>query len=253
MTLFAATAAHAAPVVDVCQSGSLLALTDGVAGVPSPCVLGAGTFLVQSLYFQNASKVGGSALAEYPMFNLRAGIGNRLELSIDTPSQVAYSGSRGAGLYILTHPGGGVLYRLTDSSRLAVALGATISPPVQRFEPVLSQPRYAFDLSSTYRLDDHFALDAAIMAHTSRSIGFNQMYPGGVLGLTYTPDRTTQLATSIGTRVVAHGSSLQRYGDVSVTHLLAKNVSVDVGLGTAFNPVADTKSHYLGAGLNFRP
>ncbi len=238
---------------DVC-GGGLLSLGANPSETPSACVLPPKTFLVESLYYQNASKVGGTALAAYPMVRLRAGLTQRLEMLVDAPSQVAESGLGGAGLYPASSPGLGLNYALAQSNIRAVTLGAELLPPESLYEPNrAAQPSYRLDLSSAFRVSQFLTLNAAVAGSSSRRVGLEHVCPTALVGASITPNPRTRISFDLGARIITRHSSWQSFGDISVTQLLRKKLAFDVGLGTAFNPVNDQKSHYLAAGFNFRP
>ncbi len=237
-----------------CGSGSLLALTDGASGTPSACTARRGEFLVESLYFQNASAVGGTALAAYPMFRLRAGVLPRLELLLDTPSQVAESGLGGVGLYLMSNPGFGAKFSAVDSGRLAISIGAEVEPPVNQYSPHRElQPKYSLDATWLYQVTPRFALTGLVGASTSRKVGLAHVFPGATVGAKIHADHLTDVSFDVGSRFIARQAQAQAFGDVSVERLLSRRLSFAVGLGTSFNPVVETKSHYLAAGFNYRP
>jgi hypothetical protein len=248
---FAPFAAKADQLSNACQGGeSPLATSDSGQTAPTPCVVASGDMLVQSLYFQNASKVGGSALAEYPLVNARIGVAKALEIDLNTPSEVAYSGSHGAGVYQTTEPGVGFQYAFDQGQRFVTAVGGTLDPAVSQFVPVLTQSKYSLDLTSAYRLDSRWSLDAAALTETPARVGFDRTLPAATLGVTYDPDQALQITSGFGSRVAERGDRLQKYGDLSLGKLLGKKVSLDVGVGSALNATANTKAHYLEAGLS---
>ena len=221
--------------------------------MPAACTLPRGELLVESQYFQNASAVGGTALAAYPLFRLRSGATSRLELLLDSPSQVAQSGVGGAGLYLRTNPGLGVNYALVGAGRLSLTAGAEVQPPVDRYSPDCGQqPKYTLHFAGLYQVDSTFALTGFVGASTSRRVGVTRDFPGASVGAKIHADQQTDVSIDVGSRFIARLAHPQSFGDISVERLFGKRIAVDVGLGTSFNPVIDTKSHYLAAGVNFR-
>jgi hypothetical protein len=61
----------------------------------NPCLVGRGHSVIDITYYQNASSVGGTALAAYPEATIRFGIARNLEVFVDAPSDVAKSGLDG--------------------------------------------------------------------------------------------------------------------------------------------------------------
>jgi hypothetical protein len=209
--------------------------------------------LVEGLYYQNASKVGGTALAAYPMVRLRAGLVRSLEFVADTPSQVAESGLNGRGVYPSSQLGLGLNYALAASGRYALALGAEARPPASRFASSETQPEYTLDAVSEYRLAKSFTLSGFLDGSTSRTVGLQHVFPMAALGFGFYPNARTELSTDVGSRFVVRHASPQSFGDISVTEALHKASAVEVGLGTTLNPVSNAKAHYLAVGFDFRP
>jgi hypothetical protein len=236
---------------EACTSQNPAFTTDDLGGIASPCAVAPGSLLVETLYYQNASRVGGTALAAYPLFRLRTGIVRRLEAVVDLPSQVAESGLGGIGLYPKTHLGYGLNYTFVRGSRVAAALGAEALPPSSRFTVNQAQPKYVLDLTAGYQIFARATLSAMATGSSSRQVGFEQVSPAAALRMAYDSSAVTQISTDIGTRVVARRLVGQSYGDVSLNERLRKNVNFAVGVGTTFNPVSNAKAHYLASGFNF--
>ena len=166
------------------------------SGIDSPCTVAPGGLLVESLYLQDASRVGGTALAVYPLFRLRTGVTDRLEAFVDTPSQIAESGHGGAGLYPTTRLGFGLNYTLVEGDRLAIALGAEQLPPISHFATTQTQSKYAFDMTSGYRLTTRVTLQAFADGASSSKWGFAEVYPSAALGAAYGVHRYELSSTS---------------------------------------------------------
>ncbi len=189
----------------------------------------------------NASRVGGTALAAYPLFRLRTGIVHHLEAVVDLPSQIAESGLNGAGLYPRTQLGYGLSYTAVSNARLAAAFGAEVMPPSSRFTVNETQPRYVIDFTVGYHVLPRATLSAIATGSSSRQVGFNQVNPAAAIRMAYDSSVATQFSTDVGARVVTRHSVAQSYGDVAVSERLRKNMTFAVGLGTTFNPVSNAK------------
>jgi hypothetical protein len=226
------------PPSSACTTQNPAFTTDDLSGVASPCAVTPGSLLIETLYYQNASRVGGTALAAYPLFRLRTGIVHHLEVVVDLPSQVAESGLNGAGLYPRTQMGYGLNYTALTNARLAAAFGAEVLPPSSRFTVNEAQPRYVVDFAMGYHLLPHATLSAIATGSSSRQVGFNQVSPSAAVRMAY------------DSSVVTRHSVAQSYGDVAVNERLRKNTTFTIGLGTTFNPVSNAKAHYLASGLN---
>jgi hypothetical protein len=241
--------AGAAP--SACTTQNPAFVVDDISGVASPCATAPGTLLLEALYYQNASSVGGTALAAYPLLRLRTGIVHRLEAIVDLPSQIAESGLAGAGLYPTTHLGYGLNYTFATNARMAAAFGVEVLPPSSRFVVDQAQPRYVFDLTEGYELNSRATLSAIATGSSSRDVGFERIFPAAAVRFAYDSSPATQISTDLGMRFVVRHSNAQRYGDVAVNERVRKGVNFSVGLGTTFNPISNAKAHYLASGFNF--
>lgn len=242
----------AAAPLSVCAEPNPAFTIDDPAGITAPCAVAPGSLLVETLYYQNASRVGGTALAAYPLFRLRAGLAKRLEVVVDTPSQVAESGLAGAGLYPRTHPGYGFSYTVASTGAFAASAGVEAVPPSSRFTVNEAQPRYVFDLTGGYQLSPRATLSAIATGSSSRQVGFQRIFPAAAVRAAYDASSVMQISSDVGMRIIARHSVGQSYGDVSVNERLRRYVTFAVGLGTTFNPVANEKAHYLASGFSFR-
>jgi len=253
-TLAAAAAAPAAAdeTASYCANLPLLDVATGSSSIASPCSVAPRSFLVDSLYYQNASLVGGSALAAYPLTSLRFGIAPRLEVVLDPPSQIAASAHDGAALYPTSHSGYGFNYTLGESERLAWSAEAGVVPPASFYNTTETQPKYSLGLVSAYHLTRRVTFKAQLAAATSHSAGFGTVLPTTALGADLATDSSTRFSLDLGNRAVTRRAAEQSFGDISVKHLIFRKFAVNVGLGTAFNSVDNAKAHYLSSGLSFR-
>lgn len=237
--------------LNVCGSSIVAFTEDDVSGFPAPCVAAPGSLIIETVYFQNASRVGGTALAAYPLVRLRTGIASRLEVVLDTPSQIAESGLHGLGLYPTTHLGYGLNYNVLATSRMALGIGSELVPQSSRFTVNAHQPRYVADFNLGYRVGDRTTISALADGASSQSVGFNRIAPAATLRVAYDSGPSTQLSTDFGSRLVARNANLQKYADVALNERVRKNITYSVGLGTTFNPVGNEKTHYLASGFDF--
>ncbi len=65
------------PAKAVCD-GSLRSLANTSHARMTPCIVRPGRIVIESMYYQNASSVGGTALAAYPEPTFRIGLAPRL-------------------------------------------------------------------------------------------------------------------------------------------------------------------------------
>lgn len=250
--LASAPAAAADGTNAICAPTNAPVFDDTISGIASPCATTPGTIVAETTYIQNASNVGGTALATYPMVTLRTGLAHDLAFVLDPPSEVAESGLRGLGVYVPTHLGYGLSYTATQTDRLALALFTSVLPPVYRFAPSLTQSKYALGFTSDYALGSKFSLGLSEQETSSATRGFDRIQPTSALSAAYTASADTEISTDLGTRVAGRRALAQSYSDVAVDESLAKHFVFKVGLGTTFNPVANAKPHYLASGVDYR-
>jgi hypothetical protein len=165
---------------------------------------------------------------------------------------LAQSGLRGAGLYPHTDLGIGLEYDLADLSRSSIGIGVAERPPLSLYATKTTQPIFALDSTAFYRLSQIFTLDGYAAGAMTNVRGTSRLLPTLDLGLGYAVASNTQISTGIGSRALAFHNRSQTFGDVSVSRVLRKNLALDTGLGTTFNPVSNAKAHYLSAGLDFK-
>lgn len=248
-----ATPAPAPPVasLNACATANPALTTDDLGGIPAPCAAARGTLAIETLYYQNASRVGGTALAAYPLFRLRTGIVRNLEAVVDTPSQIAMSGPNGIGLYPTTRLGYGLSYTFESTARTAIAFGAEMLPPNSRYTVDQAQPQYVLGLSAGIVLGKRWTLSAMLNGTSSPSVGLNRVNPAAAVRVAYSAGDDTQITAGFAKRVVVRRSAAQSSFDLAVNRRLCKNLTFDVGLGTTLNPVSNAKAHYLASGFNF--
>jgi hypothetical protein len=235
-----------------CTTGDPAFTADDLSGLTAPCAESTGNVAIETLYFQNASSIGGTALAAYPLFRIRTGLFSRVEAVVDTPSQIAESGPHGTGLYPTTRFGYGANYTFVSGADAAAGLGVEMVPPNSRFATTQSQPKYILDLTGGYRLNRRATLSAIATGASSHSVGFQRILPTLAVRTSYDASTVTQISTDLGERVVARRAVAQSFGDVAVNERLRKNLHFAVGLGTTFNPVSNAKAHYLASGFDVR-
>jgi hypothetical protein len=232
-----------------CSIANAAFANDDLSGFPSLCTVAPGRLAVETVYFQNASRAGGTALAAYPLVRLRTGVARGLEAYVDPPSQVAESGLHGLGLYPVTHIGYGVNYALHARDDAAGTLGIEVVPPASRFAVNEQQPKYIFT-AGYGRQFGRYALAVSAQGSSSRTAGFGRIAPSAAVRLTGDAGSRTQISTDVGSRVVAHGAVAQTFADVSISERLRSNLGFALGIGTTFNGVENAKAHYLASGFN---
>jgi hypothetical protein len=235
----------------ICSEDSS-ATYDDVSGIWSPCATPRGSVLAEATYLQNASSVGGTALAAYPMLTLRTGVLRNVEFVFDSPSQIAESGLHGIGLYPKSHLGYGLRYTAAQTQRTALAVVMEVQPQEFQFSPNRSQSRYVLGFTSEFAVSRKLSVGLSSLGTASAKDGVVRILPSSAVTTTYSLTPTTQLSTDLGTRIQGRKASAQSFSDVSITELLRKNLAFKLGLGTTFNSSMNTKPHYLAAGFNYR-
>jgi len=238
---------------EVCTNASLLTTATGSSQIPSPCIVPAGNFLVEALYYQNASKVGGTALAAYPLLGFDAGLGRRTDVVLDLPSQIAESGRNGAGVYRRSHATYGLRYGFAQTERFALTAAIAVVPPASVYAPSETQPKFRLDVNSAYRLTPKLAIKARSQGATSHTAGVGRILPEQDLGADIALGKLTVFSPDLGLRSVTAHAHPQSFADLCVKHLLSRRIMFDAGIGTTFDQVDHAKAHYVAAGLSLRP
>lgn len=244
--------AQSVAVTNLCSTADHFALSEDLSGTWSPCTMRPGSVFAAVTYLQNASAVGGTALAAYPMLHLRTGITKDLEFVFQSPSQIAESGLHGIGLYPMTHLGYGLRYTLRQTDRFAVALLGETLPPMSRFSPNHVQSKYLFGLTAEYVVNPKLALGFATNGTSSSRVGFQRILLSATTRAAYNVTPVTQISADLGTGVVSKRMVWQTFGDISVNQALRDNLAFNVGVGSAFNAVSNVKAHYLASGFTYR-
>jgi hypothetical protein len=232
------------------------AITDiaagAAAGMPEQCPMPAGDLLFESLYYQNASKVGSSALAAYPLVRILTGVTDRASIVFDAPAQIAESGPNGTGLYPHTAAGVGFDYVYAQTTRASFGIGGEVHPPTSLYATSPTQSLFALDLTSAYRVSNAVTIDASATGSQAQRSGYRRLLPTTDIGLVYAFEQRTDFTLDIGGRRLARSGRTQPFGDVSLVRSLGHNVAIVTGLGTSFTPSLNTKTHYLSAGVDVR-
>jgi hypothetical protein len=240
----------AAPPPVICAPGAFAAYDD-ISGIWSPCVAPRGLVVVESTYIQNASAVGGTNYAAYPMLDLRTGVLPGLEFAFHSPAQVAESGPKGIGLYPRTHPGYGLRFAALTAPRLSVIVATDVLPPMSRFSPNQVQSQYVFGATSAYEITPRFAMGFAASGTSSGKAGFARFLPAQAFKASYAIGRGTAISVDLGSSEPARRTP-QRFGDLALNQAVNSHVAFKLGVGTAFNAAMNSKAHYLATGFNYR-
>jgi hypothetical protein len=244
------------PVKAVCDQ-SLRSVANTSHARMTPCIVRRGQIVIEAMYYQNASREGGTALAAYPEATFRIGLTPRLELFIDAPSDVAKSGNAGQGVFYFTHPGLGLKAELSSSSSFASSLSIETRPRLHALAHLSLLPVADATLTGAWmprRSNLIVTAQAGAFWFRQRGMGHVQrMAATYAIGVTAPIMRKTWLMLQFRSfSVAAIDSSAQSSGTLSVQHEIGRNVLANVQLGTAFNAAGHSKAHYLGFGFTIR-
>lgn len=244
------------PVKAVCDQ-TLRSIANTSHARMSPCIARRGQMVIETMYYQNASSVGGSALAAYPEATFRIGISPRVELFVDAPSDVAKSGTHGDGVFYFTHPGFGVKAVLSSSSSFASSISVETSPQLHALAHLSLIPVADATVTGAWtprRSPLVLSAQAGAFWFRQRGMGHQQRTAAiFAVGVTAPIMRKTWLTLMVRSfSVAAMTSSAQSSGTLSLQHEIGRNVLANLQLGTAFNAAGHSKAHYLGVGFTIR-
>jgi hypothetical protein len=216
------------------------------------CVTQPKRLLLETTYYQNASKDGGTALAAFPEARIRYGVTSHVEAFVDAPSEIAKSGQSGAGIYVMTHMGTGAKWEFARAHGIAYTLVAESHPPLNALANLYVVP------NSEEFVTANWEARRATMGFEVGQLNFSGRR-GHRDALTSawsysTPiDSLTSITTELGMQsVTLRGASAQYSGRVAFGRQLTPRLLFDLELGTAFNASGNSKPHYLGAGFAIR-
>jgi hypothetical protein len=244
------------PVKAVCDQ-SLRSIANTSHARMTPCIVRRGQIVIETMYYQNASSVGGTALAAYPEATLRMAISPRVELFIDTPSDVAKSGTNGLGVFYFTHPGFGLKALLSSSSSFASSVSVETTPQLHALAHLSLIPVADVTFTGSWaprRSNLIFTAQAGAFWFRQRGMGHEQRTAATfAVGVTAPIMRKTWLSLQFRSlSTAAMNSSAQSTGTLSLQHEIGRNVLANLQLGTAFNAAGHSKAHYLGVGFTIR-
>lgn len=255
---------RAANAAQYCTDATLLPIVNRPSDAWSPCVVADDGVLLESGYYQNASSVGGSAIAEYPDAELRVGFAPDLELVLDPQTQIARSGNYGKAYFTTSDPGLGLKWQLADRPNGAYDFGAEVNPPGTAAS-FPWQPKYRLGLDSSERITKRWRTDIGLNLVGDGRIEDGRIDDGRTvdayarstpalrstagLGLAPSDDSLFSLEVSDQSSV-ARSLRGQAFGHLAWRQALSRRVLVDVEGGQTFNTSAHTRPHYIGAGLS---
>ena len=244
------------PVKAVCDQ-SLRSIANTSHARMSPCIVRRGRIVIETMYYQNASSVGGTALAAYPEATFRIGLSPRVEFFVDAPSDVAKSGSNGEGIFYVTHPGFGLKAELSSSSTFASSLSVETRPQLHALAHMSLLPLADATLTGAWMpRHSHLVItgQAGAFLFRQRGMGHEQRTAATfAIGITAPINTKTWLTLQLRSfSIAAMNSSAQTSGTLSLQHEIGRNVLANLQLGTAFNAAGHSKAHYLGFGFTIR-
>ena len=221
------------------------------------CVVARGHSVIDISYYQNASSVGGTALAAYPEATIRFGVARNLEVFVDAPSDVAKSGLDGFGVFYFTHPGFGLKAQLTQTRTFASSFSVETRPQLNALAHLSLVPIADAALTGSWappRSNLIFTAQAGAFLFRQRGMDHEQRTAATfALAVTAPIAHKTWLTLQLHAfSVAAMNSSAQSTGTLSVQHEFGRNVLISAQLGTAFNAAGHSKAHYLGVGFTIR-
>jgi hypothetical protein len=209
--------------------------------------------IFESAYYQNASKAGGTALAEFPEARVRYGALQNLEVFYDAPSEIAKSGLKGTGVYYKTHSGYGMNYEIARTGLVSYSLSGEINPPLSALANTRLKPASDVDIAATWFLGSFMQYKAQVgtLDYTEDSGRTrHRSSPMAALFATRSFDTKTFFTAGFDEQSRAYfGTGAQTSGIVGVRRELSQQTLVNVEVGSAFNAAGRSKPHYLAFGF----
>lgn len=251
-----AQAQRAVPRAMPCNRESLVSMADRSHTKMSPFVTKRGQLVVETTYYQNASKVGGSALAAFPEARIRYGLLPRVELFVDTPSEIAKSGNHGNGIYYMTQTGYGAKVALATLRAVDFSLTAQSHPPLGALANLNLEPLSDVHLSANWSASAgrEFGAELGVLnQHTVHHRG--HLRASALLALSATQalnERNSLTFELMNQTNVYSRSRSQTSSVVALNRMLSSRMLFNFEVGTTFNEVARSKPHYMGFGFTYR-
>jgi len=204
------------------------------------------------MYYQNASRVGGTALAGYPLLRVRYGVADNVEAFYDAPSELAVS-AHGAH-YEMSHAGMGAQGTFAQSGDVAFSLTAQSRPPLSPLANLYVLPLADVHVTAAWSnpLGSDFAAQFGTLNYIAtnhsrrRSSIFDNLTGSAPIGT------GTWFTGSLGMQSNATwGSAGETRGIATIKRSIGADSLFNIDLGTALNASGNSKPHYLGAGFTF--
>ncbi|HET9028796.1 MAG TPA: hypothetical protein VFN49_01350 [Candidatus Aquilonibacter sp.] len=242
---------HAQP----CASGSLWSMASRTHAKLTPCVAKPHALILETTYYQNASRVGGTALAAFPEARVRYGALADVELFVDAPSEIAKSGQRGAGIYFMTQTGVGAKYQFARAHDVVYSISAETHPPLGALANLNLIPLSDVHLSANWSGygGREFGLEAGTINYDN--LRHTHLRSSELIAATYTQafnTRTWWTAEVTSQSNVYSKSRAQSSGVFSVSRMLSSRMLFGAEIGSAFNAQSDSKPHYIAGTFTIR-
>ncbi|HTV92687.1 MAG TPA: hypothetical protein VMG98_08215 [Verrucomicrobiae bacterium] len=218
------------------------------------CVVKPHRVAVSTMYYQNASKVGGTALAGYPLLRARYGVAPNVEVFYDAPTELAIS-SHGAH-YEMAHAGLGAQGTIAQDGGVALMLTAQSRPPLSPLANLYVLPLADVHVTAAWAETNgaNFAAQLGMLNYIATNRGHRRSSMFDTASATAPIAPGTWFAGEVGMQSNAtYGSAGETRGIASVKHSIGSNSVFNVDLGTTLNAAGGSKPHYLGAGFTFLP
>ncbi len=254
LTTLGATGASNSTVA--CKGSALRSVASRTHSKVNACIATLHRFILETTYYQNASLLGGTALAAFPEARFRYGLAPRIEAFLDYPSEIAKSGSRGNGVYFMTGAGIGAKVGLGEFHNAYFSISGEEHPPLGALANTAIVPDSLYNLYANWSPARTWSFGASLgrYVYTQSDIGVAQVVtPTAAFSVSHDLNLRYGLTAEISTQsVAAYGGGAQTTGTIAVQRVLNPKLLFSLEIGTAFNASADSKPHYLGFGFIFR-
>ncbi len=210
--------------------------------------------MLETGYYQNASRVGETNIAAYPQARVDYGVAQNVEVFYDVPNEIAES-VRSVPSYTMTGGGFGMSYETIPSHGLQYSLSGQISPPSAALSNPQLLPDASVNAAAAWSGSDalHYGIYVGTFAFSQHGRHGRHSSPETGLFATQALDAKTLLTSALNVQSRSFlGASAQTSGMVGVQRTLSEALMFNVNVGNTFNAAARSKPHYLGFGLTVR-
>lgn len=242
----------------VCDPTNLFSVVDRAVAGTSPCTLRNHTYELETGYYQNASTVGGSQLAAYPLSILRYAATPSLEVFFDPTTRIAKNGMNGKGIYTWSRSGAGLKLRLVNTGDTAVAFRVNYTPQADETATISTRNRFDAGVIARSVLSSKFALSATVGMNNftqDPSISINKTsswYERLAVSDQFAKRTQAIFSMSSQSAMTTSSTAQSKYG-IALRQTFAKHAMLDVQMGSTINATSSTKAHYIGAGFSLYP